>query len=280
MDSKRSGFTFDDSCIRRKEDEYRGSKWLYMERRIEVLVRKLYVSNIQFVAHEIMKLHNLIIPGRGLFCQAVMKAQSGSPRSSNLYASLVAIINSRFPDVGLLLVKRVVLGVNVPQFKDAYDRNDTKRMRYASTFLAHLVNQTVVYEVLAIDVLLLLLGDPSPDNIEVAVSFCMECGSSLLDYTPHKLREIFKEFVGLLRKEGMEKRIRVGVVKLLAVRKSRFKRYPSMIDELDLVEVGDQVTHEVSLLHDIDPETSLDDFKPDSEFDHDQCEMFSRMMIN
>ncbi|KAL6569693.1 hypothetical protein OROMI_014207 [Orobanche minor] len=275
MNCKLSGFTFDDPCIRRKEDEYRRSKWLYMERRINCLVRKLNISNIQFVAHGIMNLQNLI-PGRGLFCKAVMKSQSGSPQSSNLYASLVAIVNSRFPDVGLLLVKRAVL-----QFKEAYDRNNTKKMRDASTFLAHLVNQTVVYEVLAIDVLLLLLSDPSSDNIEVSVSFCTECRSFLLDYAPHKLHEIFKEFISLLRKEGLERRIRVAVVKLLAVRASRFKRYPTMIGKLDLVdEVGDQVRHVVSLLHDIHPETGLDDFKPNSESDNDQCEMFSRMMIN
>ncbi|KAK6162739.1 hypothetical protein DH2020_002580 [Rehmannia glutinosa] len=264
MKSIRSAVIFDDSCIPRGNDqksmEYQRFKWLSMEKRIMGLVKKVNISNIQSVADEISNQN--LIACRGPFCQAVMKSQLGFPDSSNVYAALVAIINSKFPDVGLLLVKRVVL-----QFKQAYDCGNKTKMHNTSKFLAHLVNQTVVYELVALDVLLLLLGDPSSDNIEVAVSFCKECGSSLLDYAPHKLHEIFKEFRGLLEKGELEKHVKVSIVKLFAIKRSKFKRYPSILDELDLVEVGDQVTHEVSLLHDIYPENSVDNFKPDSEFD-------------
>ncbi|KAI3444879.1 hypothetical protein Pfo_001544 [Paulownia fortunei] len=266
-------FSIDDFCIPQGKDEqsieYQRFKWFAMEKRIMGLVNKVNVSNIQLVADEI--LNQNLIAGRGMFCQAIMKSQLGFPQLSNVYAALVAIINSEFPDVGLLLVKRVVL-----QFNEAYECSNKKQMEDTSKFLAHLVNQTVVYELLAWDVLMLLLGNPSSDNVEVAVSFCIQCGSSMLDFAPHKLQEILKEFRRLLCKGSLEKRIQVLIVKLFAVKRSKFKKYPSIIDELDLVKFEDQVTHQVSLLHDIHPETSVDNFKPNSEFD--EHEMRNQIM--
>ncbi|KAL2234288.1 UNVERIFIED_CONTAM: Pre-mRNA-splicing factor cwc22 [Sesamum indicum] len=269
MDSLNSAVTFSDSCtsplqLEMKRNKHHGhqiSKWLSMEKTITGLVQKLNLSNIRFIASEI--LNQDLIWGRGLFCRAVMKSQVGSPR---LYAALVAMINSEFPDVGLLLVKRVVL-----QFKEAYDCSNKKEMEAVLKFLAHLVNQAVVYELVAFDVLLLLLGRPSSDHIEVAVNFCIECGSSLLDFSPGTLNEVVKEF-GRVRGE-VEKRVQVLIVKLFVVRRLRFKEYPRMMDELDFVEVEDQVTHEVSLLHEICSESSVDSFKAekDQSFEHEMC---------
>ncbi|KAL0397463.1 UNVERIFIED_CONTAM: Pre-splicing factor CWC22 [Sesamum calycinum] len=215
MGSLNSAVTFSDSCTpplqleikRNKDHGHQRSKWLSMEKTITGLRPVLQSGNE--------------IPG-------------GSP---HICAALVAVINSEFPDVGLLLVKRVVL-----QFKEAYDCSNKKEMEAALKFLAHLVNQAVVYELVAFDVLLLLLGRPSSDHIELAVSFCIECGSSLLEFSPCRLNE-------------------------------RFEEYPRMTDELDFVEVEDQVTHEVSLLHEICSESSVDSFKAekDQSFEHEMC---------
>ncbi|KAL3622336.1 hypothetical protein CASFOL_033747 [Castilleja foliolosa] len=249
--------------------EYQRLKWQSMEKTINQLVTKVNISNIQSVADQMMNLQQNLITARGPFCRAIMKSQSGSPQSSDVYASLVAIINSKFPDVGLLLVKRVVL-----QFKEAYDHKDEKKMCDTSKFLAHLINQEVVYEVVALDVMLLLLGNPSSDNIRVAVNFCFECGRFLLICAPRRtLDEIFREFNHLVKKGGLTKSDKVLILRLVVARKLGFKRYPCIRDELDLVDDGDQVTHEVSLLHDISHETSLD------YFDLDECELFSRMTI-
>jgi pre-mRNA-splicing factor CWC22 len=38
-----------------------------------------------------------LLRGRGLFCQALMKAQLASPTFSPLYAALVAVVNTKFP---------------------------------------------------------------------------------------------------------------------------------------------------------------------------------------
>ncbi|KAK4414353.1 Pre-splicing factor CWC22 [Sesamum alatum] len=268
MDSLNSAVTFSDSCTpnkhHRQSIERQRSTWLSMEKTITGLVKKLNLSNVQLIASEI--LNQDLISGRGLFCRAVMKSQVVCPQLSNVYAALVAIINSEFPDVGLLLVKRVVL-----QFKETYDqRRDKKEMAAALKFLAQLVNQAVVYELVAFDVLLLLLGRPSSDHVEVAVRFCVECGSSLLEFSPRRLNEVVKEF---RRVRGeVEEHVQVLILRLFVVRRLRFKEHRRVIDELDFVEVEDQVTHEVSLLHEICWESSVDSFKAESEsFEHEMC---------
>jgi pre-mRNA-splicing factor CWC22 len=67
-----------------------------------------------------------------------MKSQMASPSFTNIYAALVAVVNTKFPEIGELLLTRVVL-----QFRRAYKRNDKPICIAASKFLAHLVNQQV-----------------------------------------------------------------------------------------------------------------------------------------
>ncbi|PKI68293.1 hypothetical protein CRG98_011323 [Punica granatum] len=50
---------------------------------------------------------------------------------------------------------------------------------------------------------------------------------------------------------------------LFAIRKAKFQGYPADHPELDLVEIGDQWTHEISQEDPIDPKISLDIIKPD-----------------
>ncbi|XP_057806193.1 uncharacterized protein LOC131021121 [Salvia miltiorrhiza] len=160
------------------------SEWLSMQKRIARLVGKASASNVALVADQILAEN--IVAARGFFCQTLIKLQSESPDSTDVHAALAAIINSRFPQVGHLLVKRAVL-----QFKAAHGRRDRDRMQTASAFLAQLVNQRVVYEHLALNVLMLLLS--SDDDVEVAASFCAQCGALLLDVVRDKLKEILAE---------------------------------------------------------------------------------------
>ncbi|GER49843.1 pre-mRNA-splicing factor cwc22 [Striga asiatica] len=239
--------------VPRKHFEYQRLHWLSTTSKIIDLVRKLDSDNIRRVAEEIMS-HD-VVWCRGPFCEAVMLAQSVSPDLSTLYAALVAAVNSRFPDVGLLLVKRVVL-----QLRTTYNSRNRKKMLVASRFLAQLVNQAVAYEVLALDVLqLLLIGPPSHTTVYVAVRFCVECGSLLMDRAPCRLRLILMEFRLILRKGLLSRRAQVSIKRLLGAAKgNRFRKYS---EGLDFVEDGERVTHEVSLLHDIRAESSLDSFQ-------------------
>ncbi|KAL2478078.1 MIF4G domain-containing protein/MA3 domain-containing protein [Forsythia ovata] len=243
--------------------EYRKFKWDALQKSIFRLINKVSISNIHHVVEEILK-ENLIV-GRGLFCNAIMKSQMASPQFSNVFAALVAVINSKLPDIGLLLVKRVV-----SQFKKAYEKLDKLKLLAVLKFLAHLVNQSVVHEVIAMDVLTFLLGNPNEISIEVAVCFCVECGSLLQDFSPHGLNSVFEEFHAIVHEGVIDTRVQLIIEWLFMVRRANFKYHPAIIDELDLVEVEEQVTHVVSLLHEIDPETSVDVFGPDTMLDESE----------
>ncbi|GFZ12931.1 MIF4G domain-containing protein [Actinidia rufa] len=99
-----------------------------------------------------------------------------------LFAALVAVVNTKFPEVGELLL-RIIL-----QLKRAYKRNDKLLLK----IIAHLVNQQVVHELVALELLTLLLDKPTNDSVEVAVGFVTECGSILQDLCPQGLHDIFK----------------------------------------------------------------------------------------
>jgi len=83
--------------------------------------------------------------GKGLLARATLKAQMASPTFTQVYAALLAAINTKLPDVVRLVIHRVV-----SQFKKAYRRNNKLLCKAACQMIAHLVNQQVVHELLAL----------------------------------------------------------------------------------------------------------------------------------
>ncbi|XP_047976366.1 pre-mRNA-splicing factor CWC22-like [Salvia hispanica] len=131
------------------------------------------------------------------------------------------------------------------------------RRRDADAHLVQLVNQRIANEALALDVLVLLLDHPSSDNVGVAARFCRQCGLLLLEETPGELREMLAEFRGLLRKGELEPMPRLLIGRLFAAYRVAFRESGR---GLRVVDDEEQITHRVSLLEHIDPETSLDAF--------------------
>ncbi|KAI3944860.1 hypothetical protein MKW92_022528 [Papaver armeniacum] len=239
--------------------EYQRLSWDALRRSINGLVNKVNATNIKNIIPELFA-ENLI-RGRGLFCRSCMKSQMASPGFSDVFAALSAVVNTKFPEVGKLLFRRIVL-----QLKRAYKRNDKPQLLAATKFIAHLVNQQVAHEIIALELVTVLLEKPTDDGVEVAVGFVTECGALLQDLTPKGLHGIFERFRGILHEGGIDKRVQFLIENLFALRKAKFQGHPAVRPELDLVEQEDQLTHELSLEDEIDPETSLDIFKVDAQF--------------
>ncbi|CAG7903238.1 unnamed protein product [Brassica rapa] len=193
------------------------------------------------------------------FKLARMMKEMASPGFTDVFAALVAVINAKFPEVAELLLKRVVL-----QLKRAYKRNDKPQLLAAVKFIAHLVNQQVAEEIIALELVSVLLETPTDDSVEVAVGFVTECGAMLQDVTPKGLHGIFERFRGILHEGDIDKRVQYLIEGLFAIRKAKFQGHPAVRPELDLVE--DKYSHDVSLNDEIDPDTSLNVFKPDPDF--------------
>ncbi|CAM8963567.1 unnamed protein product [Rhodiola kirilowii] len=239
--------------------EYQRLTWDALRKSINGLVNKVNATNIKNIIPELFA-ENLI-RGRGLFCRSCMKSQMASPGFTDVFAALVAVVNTKFPEVGELILKRIVL-----QLKRAYKRNDKPQLLAAVKFVAHLVNQQVADEIIALELLTLLLENPTDDSVEVAVGFVTECGSILQDLSPKGLHGIFERFRGILHEGEIDKRVQFLIEGLFAVRKAKFQGHPAVRPELDLVEQEEQITHEISLADDPEAEISLDIFKVDPNF--------------
>lgn len=239
--------------------EYQRMSWDALRKSINGLVNKVNASNIKNIIPELFA-ENLI-RGRGLFCRSCMKSQMASPGFTDVFAALVAVVNTKFPEVGNLLLRRIIL-----QLKRAFKRNDKPLLLAATKFIAHLANQQVAHEIITLELLTVLLENPTDDSVEVAVGFVKECGSMLQDLSPQGLYGIFERFRGILHEGEIDKRVQFLIEGLFAIRKINFQGYPAVRPELDLVEQEDQFTHEFSLEDELDQEVGLDIFKPDPDF--------------
>ncbi|KAL3641573.1 hypothetical protein CASFOL_012388 [Castilleja foliolosa] len=233
--------------------EYQRLTWYALKKSINGLVNKVNATNIKNIIPELFA-ENLI-RGRALFCRSCMEASPGFP---DVFAALVAVVNTKFPEVGDLLLRRIILQLR--------KRNDKPKLLALVKFIAHLVNQRVVHELIALELLTLLLEKPTDDSVEVAVGFVTECGSLLQDLSARGLHAIFERFRGILHEGEIDKRVQFLIEGLFALRKAKFQGYPAVRPELDLVDQEDQLTHEVSLVDTIDDEAGLDVFKPDPHF--------------
>jgi pre-mRNA-splicing factor CWC22 len=97
--------------------EYQRLSWDALRKSITGIVNRVNVANIKQVVPELFA-ENLI-RGKGLFCRSIMKAQAASLPFTPVFAALVAIINTKLPQIGELMVTRLL-----SQFRRAFKRND------------------------------------------------------------------------------------------------------------------------------------------------------------
>ncbi len=244
----------------KKSKEYQRMAWEALKKSINGLINKVNVSNIKFIVPELFT-ENLV-RGRGLFCRSIMKAAASSSAFVSIYAAMAAIINTKLPQVGELLVHRLIV-----QFKKAFKRNDKAVCLSSTMFIAHLVNQQVVHEILAAQILLLLLNKPTDDGVEIAVGLTREVGQHLEEMSGPIALAVFDQFRSILHEQDLDKRVQYMIEVLFQVRKDKYKDNPAIRDELDLVEEEDQITHRASLDDEIDVQDALNVFKFDPEWE-------------
>ena len=89
---------------------------------------KIFLTKIFLcmVSYSILYIHNvffkisIVFPYcRGLLGLSIVTTQAASPTFTHVYAALVAIVNTKFQEIGELIIKRVIIN-----FKKGYHRND------------------------------------------------------------------------------------------------------------------------------------------------------------
>lgn len=265
-----------DAISDKSSPEFQRLAWEALKKSIVGLVNKVNVSNIGIIVKELFKEN--IVRGRGVLVRALMQAQAFSPTFTHVYAALVAVINSKFPQIGELLLHRLVI-----QFRRGVKRNDKSFCMASCKFLAHLINQQVAHEVVALEILTMLLerakditdnsdtGEKSRQaSVELAIAFLKECGMKLSELTPKGLMIIMETLRNILHEGKLDPRFKYMIEVLMAIKKENFKDFPAIIDKLDLVEEEDQFTHIVELDGKLNGEEMLNVFKVDPSYEENE----------
>ena len=111
----------------KSSQEYQRMSWDALRKSITGIVNRVNVANIKQVIPELFS-ENLI-RGRGLFARSVMKAQAASLPFTPVFAALVSIINTKLPQVGELVLTRLI-----SQFRRAFKRNDKVGIEFFCTW--------------------------------------------------------------------------------------------------------------------------------------------------
>eukprot|EP01054_Gregarina_sp_Poly1_P003066 Gregarina_sp_Poly_1__3065@NODE_1861_length_3183_cov_48_838896_g1206_i0_p1_GENE_NODE_1861_length_3183_cov_48_838896_g1206_i0NODE_1861_length_3183_cov_48_838896_g1206_i0_p1_ORF_typecomplete_len901_score135_94MIF4G/PF02854_19/4_7e33MIF4G/PF02854_19/0_0061MA3/PF02847_17/3_9e03MA3/PF02847_17/7_1e27TFCD_C/PF12612_8/0_29TFCD_C/PF12612_8/3e03ParcG/PF10274_9/0_36MIF4G_like/PF09088_11/6_6e03MIF4G_like/PF09088_11/3_9_NODE_1861_length_3183_cov_48_838896_g1206_i04812961 len=240
----------------KNSEEFQKQYWEALRKSINGYVNKASTSNIPNLIEEMF--NENLIRARGLVARAILRAQLASPGFTHVFAALLAVINSKLPEIGQLLITRLVL-----QFRRAYKRNDKIVCVACLKFIAHLVNQKVLAEVTALEICTLLLEKPTNDSVEVCCSFLQECGQVMSDSQPKAVNYIFERLRSILNEGEVDNRTQYTIEKLFDTRKKHFADFPGVPPELDLIEEDDQQTHTIDLLNDsLKKQELLDIFQP------------------
>ncbi|RKP26230.1 armadillo-type protein [Syncephalis pseudoplumigaleata] len=243
--------------------EYQRLNWEQLKKSINGLVNKVNTANIKAITPELFKTN--LIRGRGLFARSIMKAQAAALPFTSVYAALIAVLNTRMPQIGELVLSRLIV-----QFRRAYKRNDKPICLSSTTFIAHLCNQQVAHEIVVLQMLSLLLERPTDDSVEIAVGLIRECGAFLEEASPRATMAVFERFRGILHEAQIDKRTQYMIEVLFQVRREKYKDNPAVPEELDIVEEEEQITHTLSLDDELDVQEGLGVFKFDPEFQENE----------
>ncbi|EDW90284.1 pre-mRNA-splicing factor CWC22 homolog [Drosophila yakuba] len=238
---------------------YQRIAWEALKKSIHGYINKVNVTNIAIITRELLREN--IVRGRGLLSRSIIQAQAASPTFTHVYAALVSIVNSKFPNIGELLLKRLVI-----QFRRAFRRNDKLVCMSATRFIGHLVNQRVAHEILALEILTLLVETPTDDSVEVAIAFLKECGMKLTEVSSKGIGAIFEMLRNILHEGKLDKRVQYMIEVLFQIRKDGFKDHQAVVSELELVEEDDQFTHLMMLDEATETEDILNVFKFDDNY--------------
>ena len=229
-------------------------EWERLRKAVKGLVNKVNISNIKSVVEELF-LENLV-KGRGLFVRSVLHAQIASPTFSHVFAALVGVINMKIPEIGELLVRRLIL-----QFRRAYTRSDEVLLTCVCKFLAQLFNQKLISELVILQVVTIFLEKLSSDSMKICCQLLFECGAALSEATSKGVYFIFERLRQVLQEGLVEKRVQYIIESLFEARRNKFVSYPPVLPELKLVDLDEQISHEVDVIDgEIDGEESLNLF--------------------
>ena len=127
-----------------------------------------------------------------------------------------------------------------------------------TTFLAHLADQSLAHEVVALQILVLFLERPTDDSIEITIGFTREVGVFLSENSPKANATVFERFQAVLNEGKISQQVQY-IFEVL--RNDKYKDNPILPEGLDLVEEDEQITDQIQLDEELDVQDSLSKFE-------------------
>ena len=128
------------------------------------------------------------------------------------------------------------------------------------------MNQQVAHELIALQILVLLLERPTDDSIEIAVTFMREVGAFLAENSPKANASVYERFRAVLNEGSISQRVQYMIEVLMQVRKDKYKDNPIIPEGLDLVEEDEQITHQIQLEEELQVQDGINVFKFDPNY--------------
>lgn len=255
-----------DEAYQKNNREQQRKHWELLKKSITGIINKVNSANIEYIVMEL--LNENLIRGKGLFARSLIKAQMASVKFSNVYACLLAVINTKLPEIGDLVIRRVIL-----QFRRSYQRSDRLACQSCIKFIAHLINQRVLNELLGLQLVLFFLLEPTDDAVQLACLFLQEAGQVMTRVCPNGIYAMFEKLKLILHEGQTSRKAQYSIEKLFNVRKNNWTEFPGIIPELDLIGEDDQLVHNFDLDdEEISGDSELNIFVLDKNFENNEAE--------
>lgn len=211
-----------------------------MVKKVHAAINRVTVDSVPTAAKALFRIN--LIRARGVLCKTLLRAQFGSPGLTDVFAALIAVINSRMPAVIELFIARLVA-----QLREAYETQDRELCFATGRYVACLYKHQVVGELLVLEFLWTCLVDPSDGSVELAVGTLKECAGFLATKAPKACESVFHKLRELLHDGRIGRKAQAMIEGVMNMRKKRFEGMDILDPRLDLLEDGDIISHFASL---------------------------------
>uniref|UniRef100_A0AC35U999 MIF4G domain-containing protein n=1 Tax=Rhabditophanes sp. KR3021 TaxID=114890 RepID=A0AC35U999_9BILA len=185
-----------------------------------------------------------IVKGKDLLVESLITSQLSFPMISNVYAALAAKINYKMPEIGQLLVSRLL-----KEFGKYYQAEQVTYATHTLKFLAHLTNQHVINESLSYEICLFLLENPTSSSIEMSLSYIREVGMKLTTHSPSKMHSLIDKFhILIAESNGFPSHFRHLILDIKKMFNDKFSSHPSIDKLINVPNKGEQYMHRPSLV--------------------------------
>ncbi|CAF4631754.1 unnamed protein product, partial [Rotaria sp. Silwood2] len=178
-------------------------------------------SNLPTIIPQLVQ--NNMVHARGILACAIIQAQDESPDNTKVYAALISIINPKFPQISQLICKRVI-----SLYRESFMADKRKKTFIMIKFLTHLINERMLHEKIAFQIIAVLLHNVSSDSVKLAIEFLNQCGQKLSQVNPQELDSHFSTLNNLLHGPLITERTKDMIRVLFTVRRNQFEEYPAI----------------------------------------------------